>query len=336
MSWLQVSEGDYDRLLQKDSRLVASDIIDYIIYLRNDKKLAPATISTQIAAIKHFYELNDVELKWNKIKSFKAEYHSVVEDRPYTREEIKLLVDRASLRDKAVLLLMASAGLRVGAVPSLTIKDLLPIDKHNLYQITVYKKSKAKYITFCTPECRKTIDEYIGWRKSLGEEIKPESPLFRKSFDRHDLLQVQNNPQPLSLSSISWILNQLLYSTGVRTKAPGASKSKSKRERKDTMQAHGLRKYFDTTCTLNGMDGLYVEKLMGHGIGIKAHYFKPTPQELLEGNDHKLGYTSVIDALTINEENRLRRQVEQLTIDKNEIYQFKKELDDLKDMLNLK
>jgi cell shape-determining protein MreC len=40
--------------------------------------------------------------------------------------------------------------------------------------------------------------------------------------------------------------------------------------------------------------------------------------------------------LTIDEEHRLRRQVAQLTIDKDEIHKFKKELDDLKDMLNLK
>ena len=52
--------------------------------------------------------------------------------------------------------------------------------------------------------------------------------------------------------------------------------------------------------SLNGMDGLYVEKLMGHDIELMAHYFKPSSQELLEGNDHKLGFISVIDALTIN------------------------------------
>jgi hypothetical protein len=97
-------------------------------------------------------------------------------------------------------------------------------------------------------------------------------------------------------------------------------------ERRDVMQAHGFRKFFDTTCTLNGMDGLYVEKLMGHDIGIKAHYFLPTPQELLEGNEHKMGYVSVIDVLTINEENRLKRENEMLKIKKSEIEQLREEV----------
>ena len=211
------------------------------------------------------------------------------------------------------------------AVPELRIKDLTPFDNHQLYQISVYKKSKFHYTTFCTPECRKVIDDYIKWRQSLGEELKPQSPLFRKSFDRDDMLQVQNNSQPLCLNSINWIVNDLLHSTGVRTRSRSRKDSSEniKKERREVMQAHGLRKFFDTTCTLNGMDGLYVEKLMGHDIGLKAHYFKPSSQELLEGNDHKLGYISIIDALTINDENRLMRENQILKVNKSEIDQLK-------------
>jgi integrase len=321
MNWLLIY--DYNTILQKDPRLIASDIIDFIIYLKNDRKLAPATINLHVAALHHFYEMNDVELRWSKIKSFKDEFHNVVEDRPYTREEIKLLVDRSDLRNKAIILLMASSGLRIGAIPELRFRDLEPIYKYNLYKITVYKRSKAKYTTFCTPECRKAIDDYMKWRESVGEQIKPDSPVFRKAFDRNDLLQVQNNQQPLNLHTINWILNDLLHSTGVRIRSQKDSSKNIKKERREVMQAHGFRKFFDTTCTLNGMDGLYVEKLMGHDIGLKAHYFKPSPQELLEGNEHKLGYVSVIDALTINDENRLRRENQILKVNKSEIEQLK-------------
>jgi integrase len=92
--------------------------------------------------------MDDVDLKWNKINSFKEEFHSVIEDGPYTREEIKSLVDRADLCNKAIILLLSSSGVRIGAIPGLRIKDLEPIDKYNLYKINVYKKSKAKYIRF--------------------------------------------------------------------------------------------------------------------------------------------------------------------------------------------
>ncbi len=39
------------------------------------------------------------------------------------------------------------------------------------------------------------------------------------------------------------------------------------------------------------------------------------------------------DSLTINEENRLRRKVQELELDIDEIHKFKKELDDLKDLV---
>lgn len=44
---LLVSEADLD-----------SRIRNYIVHLRHDKRLAPATVSSYIAPIAHFYELN--------------------------------------------------------------------------------------------------------------------------------------------------------------------------------------------------------------------------------------------------------------------------------------
>jgi hypothetical protein len=47
------------------------------------------------------------------------------------------MVDIANLRDKAILLVMASSGPRVDAVPSLRIKDLTPTDYNgvSIYEI---------------------------------------------------------------------------------------------------------------------------------------------------------------------------------------------------------
>jgi hypothetical protein len=38
-----------------------------------------------------------------------------------------------------------------------------------------------------------------------------------------------------------------------------------------------------------GVDTLFVEMLMGHKIGLKKSYFKPTETEILEGNNKKKG-----------------------------------------------
>lgn len=143
----------YDELLKIDLKRLEGLIRDYIIHMREDRKLAPASIANYCAAISHFFEMNDVTINWKKLKKFKGRLRRVIEDVPYTRDQIKILVDNATLRDRCVILLMSSAGLRRGALPSLMLKDLTKIDKYGLYKIIVYKKEQEQYITYCTPEC---------------------------------------------------------------------------------------------------------------------------------------------------------------------------------------
>jgi hypothetical protein len=81
------------------------------------------------------------------------------------------------------------------------------------------------------------------------------------------------------------------------------------------------------------MHPLYSEYLMGHKSGLTKSYFKPTDTELLEGNDKALGYTAVINDLTINEEFRLRKKVDELIKKKDEIELMEiKHREDLKTM----
>jgi hypothetical protein len=54
--------------------------------------------------------MNDITLNWKKIKSFTGEHEKVAEDCPYTHAEIQMIITRASLRNKAIILLMSSAG----------------------------------------------------------------------------------------------------------------------------------------------------------------------------------------------------------------------------------
>src|SRR5687767_4657552 len=115
MDFLKMRRGeDYDKLLAPDIPMIQSQLIDFIIYCKDTKQLSPSSIRGNVAAIKLFYEINDIDLKWRKINRFQGEFYRVVEDRSYTHEEIKKMVNVADLRDKAVILLMASTGMRLG------------------------------------------------------------------------------------------------------------------------------------------------------------------------------------------------------------------------------
>ncbi len=84
-------------------------------------------------------------------------------------------------RERAIILILSSTGMRVGAVHPLRLKDLKKwiIDEQGnyIYQIQVYSpSSKYRYYTFCTPECAVAIDNYLELRKRYGEKlIKTES-----------------------------------------------------------------------------------------------------------------------------------------------------------------
>ena len=149
----------------------------------------------ELAALHHFYDMAEYEgLKWKIIEKFKPESDIVAEDRPYIKEEIAKMLDNTliSKRDRGIILLFASSGIREGALTKLTIKDLIPIEKYNIYMLTIYRKSKRdKYITFCTSEARRAIDDYLQWRQKLGEKLIADSPVFRKSFNKNDVLQIK-------------------------------------------------------------------------------------------------------------------------------------------------
>lgn len=110
------------------SSLMATDkeekIKQYILHLRN-KEASNSQFKMLFCTLKNFYEMNDVDdVKWNKLKRFQGEELPQHEDRRYKHREIQILVERAPLKLKATVLLMASSGVRVGALPTLTTGHL--------------------------------------------------------------------------------------------------------------------------------------------------------------------------------------------------------------------
>jgi hypothetical protein len=229
---------------------------------------------------------------------------------------------------------MCSSGMREGAIPGLRLRNLTKIEKYGLYLIVVYESAKEEYTTFCSPECARAIDNYLEYRQRYNELLKPESPLIRAQFNKLDPFECVRKVKPISRELIHWTIHKLLYDSGLRQKEAIEIESQSqKRTRYEIMQAHGMRKLFETTAITAGMSPLYVRRLMGQKSGLEDSYFKPTENDLLEGNDKMVGYVGIIDALTINEEHRLRHEVEHYKVKASQFDQLKKEIDDLKELI---
>jgi hypothetical protein len=88
------------------------------------------------------------------------------------------------------------------------------------------------------------------------------------------------------------------------------------------MLTHGFRKFFTVECTKAGVYHEIVEKMSGHKLpGVRGHYLIFDPQTLLEGTKEDKGYLAAIDALTINDENRLQIKIQELK-EKEELQEF--------------
>jgi integrase len=295
--------GDYDKMLQIERKKLEGLIRDYITHLKIDKKLSYNTVHMYLASISHFYQMNDVTLNWKKLSKFKGKRRLLVEDKPYTKEQIRQLLDFADLRTKCVILLMSSAGLRRGALPALRIGDLQKIQKYGLYKISVYKNELESYKTFCTPECAKHLDQYFEWRKLQGEKLTDTSPVIRIEFNSLNVAR----PKAISTYSINWLINTLLDKSCIRPRSPG------KLHKTEIMQCHAFRKYFETTSRLAGMNSLIIDRCMGHKTGLSESYTILSDDEILEGSDKMMGYIGAIGELSIDDSNRLRVKVTELT-----------------------
>ena len=239
ISYLRLPAEAHDRLLDKDPKTIQMDICDYVTHLKRSGVVAPRSIIVYLAALHKFYVMNDVtQLNWAKIHSFIGENEKQTEDRPYTHSEIQMLIQKTTPRNRGIILLMCSSGLRVGAVSSLRIRDLEPIDKYQIYKVNVYATSrKSRYFSFCTPECRKEIDSYLEWRKRWGERLEDDSPLFRRDFNSQaDIGHVK----AFQTGTIRWFVGRLLRDTGIRPAVPLTESTKQTHYRSHIMQCHGI------------------------------------------------------------------------------------------------
>lgn len=280
-------------------------LIDYIIKLR-DRKLSHNYIKARLSPVITFLEMNDIFINKKKIARFYGEQKKTVKDYAYTHEDIQRMLSMASLRHKVIILIYSSTGIRKSAILDLKVKHLQNIDNFKLYKIIVYENTKEEYYTFCTPECAKTIDQYIEYRKQAGETISKESFLIRNNFDFNNKQQVKD-PQPINYSSLVVQFRKLLINCGLRES--GAEQFK----RHEKALFHAFRKYFATNLANCDVNQLIKELLMGHSVGLDNSYYRPNENKMLSE------YMKAIDMLTIDSSHRLERKMQLLQQEKNQI-----------------
>ena len=338
LNHLKIKEVD-DLLLHSNPRYIESQIIDYIMALRNSG-ISYATIQFLVTPIFTFYQLNDIILNRKKVSRYLGEYKRVVRDQAYSTQQIQTALQHADQRMRMIILILSSTGCRVGSLPGLTLGNLtmLPQNKYGLYRIVFYEGTNNEYYTFTTREAAMTgIDPYLQYRQRCGEKITFNEniqkwepaviPLVRPQFDVSDILQVRDNKQPMKLNSLRKALENHLLRCGLRQREHPTAPNSTKRVRKTISLSTGFRKHVISTFIEAELNHEIRELLVDHSTMLDQHYFRPTEDQVLAE------YMKAEPSLTIDPSMRLRKEVETLKVEKQSWESLREEVNGLKELL---
>jgi site-specific recombinase XerD len=122
-----------------------------------------------LSAVKSFYANFDITLSKSVSKIKKAnpkkENQNFIE-----KEDVKnLLVNAPSLRERAIILVMATSGMAIQEIVNLRIGDIA-IDTDGIGTITARRqKSDIDFVTFCSPEATAALNNYFEERNRNPE-----------------------------------------------------------------------------------------------------------------------------------------------------------------------
>ena len=218
---------DFLSFIRKEpSGINDSDIKDYLLHLAEERQSATSTLNQAINALKFYY---GTMLK----KKFVYEVKRPRKDKKLpvvlSKEEVaKILSSVDNLKHKAILMLVYSAGLRVGEVVKLKPEDI--DSKRMLIRIKGAKGRKDRY-TLLSEMALEILRKY--WR-----DYKPDKWLFEGA----------KKERYISTRTVQHILEHACTQAGIR---------------KD-ISVHTLRHSFATHLLEGGTDLRYIQELLGH------------------------------------------------------------------------
>jgi len=212
-------------------------------------RYANKTVNTYVFGVKKWLEANGVKVDLSKVE-MPTTTVTRNKDRAPTQEELrKLLHYCTQLKDRVVIHILTSSGLRIGTLLSLKWGDV-DFNYPDVARITVRRAPGRKfsrrssksgdsnlYVTWITPEAKELLLEYKRYREQKGETITPESPLIEDGAGGHMTVSSYERRWHRILEKAG--LNERTGNTGWGTRAATSTKATSRPRSRCTSPSTG-------------------------------------------------------------------------------------------------
>jgi integrase/recombinase XerD len=317
-----INVDSFDSMIRVPQDKLQIFLEDYIMDLKT--RINPNTVPTYYFPIQTFLETNDIDLKWKKIRRlFPAKIKKTGRE-AWSTSEIKMMLEATtSIRNKALILVLASSGIRIGGLEEFYMRNLIDMPLQ-CKSLLIYEESIEEYVTFITPEASEMLEKYITQRKSDGEIITGDSPIFRTSYANG-----AENVKGITVRGASETIKRILEKAGLR------DKNSKKRGRFDKMADHAFRKRFDTTLKSNpDIPTSQVEKMVGHQVYndensntvlLDGAYNVPTSEVLFNSYKHAIPELTISDYTRVRiKESEINKQFSALQEEREKHFEEKK------------
>ena len=270
LEWTGKKNGQ--ELIEIQPKKLKELIINYLDYLY-DNGVSANTIPSYVSTLQSFFENNEVELNWKKIRKFLPETVKLTGQNAYQTEHVKkMLTVTKKLSDRAIVHFYAASGARRGTVyyqysrddkRPLVLGDLRDMP-HGCKMITGYRDTKDEFRTFLTPEAVAAIDDYLDERRHNGEILTDQSPVF-----------ITPKGKPMSEEDVKQIITRIIKAADVRGKKVNG--------RYAIQMIHGFRKRFNIILKLqDDVNDNAIERMLAHRNGMSFHYDTFSDEQLFE------------------------------------------------------
>ena len=268
--------------------------------------LSPTSINANFAPLQKLFAVNDVALHWRRIRDTFPEMETY-DTRGWTRDEIRKMLRHArGAVDRAIILVMASSGVRIGGM-KLRWGHIIPIYDEDgklregrdileedaskpvaCAMLRVYASTFAEYAAFITPEAYEAVQDYRAvWARETRREPKPDDWFVKKAGPSAAGLTHDGIKQRVYKAIWSAGLRGNETKEGARYNVPGMNGFR----RFCNKALKGAKSGDSTLASL-----IKKERMLGHSGPVKLdkNYFKTNPLEIAKE------YLGAVPNLTIH------------------------------------